>query len=82
MSKRREPQSSALSFMDCICCGFGAVLLLFILTAKRQIVVSTEDATQAQKAAETLQIAIDEAEAKDKALDKEISALNPKPDTN
>ena len=82
MSKRREPQSSALSFMDCICCGFGAVLLLFILTAKRQIVVSTEDATQSQKAAETLQIAIDEAEAQDKALDKEISALNPKPDTN
>lgn len=82
MAKRREPQSSALSFMDCICCGFGAVLLLFILTAKRQILVSSEDALQAQQAADTLQTAIDEAEAKDKALDKEISALDPKPDSN
>ncbi|MGB0416894.1 MAG: VWA domain-containing protein [Coraliomargarita sp.] len=82
MAKRREPQSSALSFMDCICCGFGAVLLLFILTAKRQVVVSSEDAMQAKQAAETLQVAIDEAESKNKALEKDISALDPRPDTN
>ncbi len=30
--KRRETEVFSLSFMDCICCGFGAVLLLFILT--------------------------------------------------
>jgi len=30
--KRRETEIFSLSFMDCICCGFGAVLLLFILT--------------------------------------------------
>lgn len=82
MAKRREPQSSALSFMDCICCGFGAVLLLFILTAKRQVVISSEDAMQAKQAAETLQVAIDEAESKNKALEKDISALDPRPDTN
>lgn len=80
--KRREAQSSALSFMDCICCGFGAVLLLFILTAKSQILVSSEDAQQSQEAAQTLQAAIEEAEAKQKALDKDISALDPQPDTN
>jgi hypothetical protein len=30
--KRRGTEIFSMSFMDCICCGFGAVLLLFILT--------------------------------------------------
>ncbi|WP_269523773.1 VWA domain-containing protein [Coraliomargarita parva] len=80
--KRREAQSSALSFMDCICCGFGAVLLLFILTAKQQIVFSEEDASQALEAAQTLHAAIEQAEARQKALDKDLSALDPQPGTN
>lgn len=82
MKKRREAQSSALSFMDCICCGFGAVLLLFILTAKKQITLSEEAASQSREAAQTLQAAIEESEAKQMALDKDISALDPQPDTN
>jgi hypothetical protein len=82
MKKRREAQSSALSFMDCICCGFGAVLLLFILTAKKQITMSNEEASQSLQAAHTLQAAIEEAEAQQKVLDKNISALDPQPDTN
>lgn len=81
MKKRREAQSSALSFMDVICCGFGAVLLLFILTAKKQIILSAEEASQSQEAAETLQAAIEEKEAEQKALHKEIEALDPQPDT-
>lgn len=68
--------------MDCICCGFGAVLLLFILTAKAQITESQEEATQSIEAADTLQAAIRETEAKQKALEKEIEALDPQPDTN
>lgn len=82
MKKRREAQSSALSFMDCICCGLGAVLLLFILTAKKQITESREEASQSVEAAETLQAAIRETEAKQKALDQRIEALDPQPDTN
>jgi hypothetical protein len=81
MSKRREAQSSALSFMDCICCGFGAVLLLFILTAKAQLTDSQEKATQSFNAAETLEAAIRETKAKNLALEKEIEALDPQPDT-
>lgn len=82
MKKRRESQSSALSFMDCICCGFGAVLLLFILTAKAQVVESQEEASQSREAADTLQAAIEETEARQKALEEEIEALDPQPDTN
>ena len=79
MPKRREAQSSALSFMDCICCGFGAVLLLFILTAKAQITDSQEKAKQSVNAAETLETAIHEAKARKLALEKEIEALDPQP---
>ena len=81
MHKRREAQSSALSFMDCICCGFGAVLLLFILTAKAQITDSQKKAMQSVNAAETLEAAIRETKAKKLALTEEIEALDPQPDT-
>ena len=81
MHKRREAQSSALSFMDCICCGFGAVLLLFILTAKAQITDSQEKAMQSVNAAETLEAAIRKTKAKKLALAEEIKALDPQPGT-
>ena len=77
MPKRREAQSSALSFMDCICCGFGAVLLLFILTAKAQITNSQEEAKQSINAADTLEAVIRETKAKKLALEEEIEALDP-----
>jgi hypothetical protein len=32
MIKRRSMEVFSLSFLDCLCCGFGAILLLFILT--------------------------------------------------
>lgn len=34
--KRRSPQVFSISFLDCICCGFGGVLLLFVLVAGKQ----------------------------------------------
>ena len=63
--------------MDCICCGFGAVLLLFILTAKKQTIARAEDSSQSLEAAETLQAAIEEAEQRQKALDTDLDALEP-----
>ena len=31
-SRRRNIQIFSLSFLDCICCGFGAIILLFVLS--------------------------------------------------
>jgi hypothetical protein len=81
MKHRRQAQSSALSFIDCICCGFGAVLLLFILTAKSQIVQKETEATQALAAVEVLQEAIAVAEEKQKSAETELASLDPQPDT-
>lgn len=44
--KRREFEVFSLSFLDCICCGFGAIILLFILSmgaAKRTVQKSRQD---------------------------------------
>lgn len=42
-AKRRETEVFSLAFLDCICCGFGAVLLVFILTiSKKQNVDRTD----------------------------------------
>ena len=82
MARRREAQSSTLSFMDCICCGFGAVLLLFILTAKNQIVESEAEALQAAEAMAELERAIVLAEARKRSLEAELAALDPQPDTD
>jgi hypothetical protein len=30
--RRRKAETFSLSFLDCICCGFGAVILIFVLT--------------------------------------------------
>lgn len=32
MKKKRDIEVFSLSFLDCICCGFGAIILLFVLT--------------------------------------------------
>ncbi len=34
--KRTTLQPFSLSFLDCICCGFGSVILLFVLTSGRK----------------------------------------------
>src|ERR1700745_2395164 len=32
MGRRRSVEVFSLSFLDCICCGFGAMILLLVLT--------------------------------------------------
>jgi hypothetical protein len=32
MKRKKTLDGFNLSFMDCICCGFGAIILLFVLT--------------------------------------------------
>jgi hypothetical protein len=48
-NKRRETEIFSLSFMDCICCGFGAVLLIFILTTGQRVDFSEEDLKDLKK---------------------------------
>lgn len=47
--RRRETEIYSLSFLDCICCGFGAVLLIFILTIARKTDVDKSDVDAARE---------------------------------
>ena len=50
--KRRETEVFSLSFLDVICCGFGAIILLLVLTEfgrPVQIEVSRENMNQQLK---------------------------------
>lgn len=42
MAKRRDIQAFSLSFLDCICCGFGAIILLLVLSKIYEPVVVEE----------------------------------------
>ena len=49
LGKRREFEVFTLSFLDCICCGFGAIILLLVVTEYGDPVrleVSKEDLEQ------------------------------------
>ena len=57
MIRRRPIEVFSLSFLDCLCCGFGAILLLFVLSigsgphgVEREVDVPTLRAMQAQLA--------------------------------
>lgn len=63
-SKRRETEVFSLAFLDCICCGFGAVILVFILTIsqKQDVDKSEVDEVRVQSSAATRNIAMTEDE--------------------
>jgi hypothetical protein len=46
--KRRDTEVFSLSFLDCICCGFGAVLLIFLLTIAKKTDVDKADVEAAR----------------------------------
>ncbi len=75
--RKRAAGSSALAFMDCICCGFGAVLLLFILTAKRQTIEITEESNSITYTIASLQAELSEESARLEAIQSELEVLDP-----
>ena len=40
--KKRQIEAFSLSFLDCICCGFGAIILLLVLSKIYEPVVVEE----------------------------------------
>ena len=42
MKKRRDIEIFSLSFLDCVCCGFGALILLLVLSKTAEPVIFEE----------------------------------------
>jgi len=53
MIRRRPTQVFSLAFLDCICCGFGAIILIFVLS------VSTQDKAKEEMLASLRRILAD-----------------------
>ncbi len=66
--RRRETEIFSLSFMDCICCGFGAVLLIFILTTGRRVDFSQQDLKDLQERVRKMDRAVSQEEEEIKKL--------------
>jgi hypothetical protein len=54
MIRRRPTQIFSLAFLDCICCGFGAVILLFVLSVDKQDKATQEARAQLRQEATAL----------------------------
>ena len=59
MIRRRSTPTFSLSFLDCICCGFGAIILIFVLTidSRQKEKIEALEALRKLLAAQLLQIA-------------------------
>lgn len=42
MKKRRNIETFSLSFLDCVCCGFGAIILLLVLSKTAEPIIFEE----------------------------------------
>jgi hypothetical protein len=78
MIRRRTAQTFSLSFLDCICCGFGAIILIFVLTIgsreKEKMEVLLE--LQRELAAQLAEMAkIRTAEEEVKRMEKQVTDL-------
>ncbi|HVZ64690.1 MAG TPA: hypothetical protein VG936_08980 [Lacunisphaera sp.] len=67
-AKRRETEVFSMAFLDCICCGFGAVLLIFVLTVAQQKNQDSESLDQ-------LQERVNQLSSKVKASQSDVAAL-------
>lgn len=75
MKKKRsskEPEAFGLSFLDCICCGFGAVLLIFVLTAGKKANILKDQEDSIQQIITRLASEIEQEKEKSETLEKSL----------
>jgi hypothetical protein len=71
---RREFETIGLSFLDAICCGFGAILLLFVIARGVEPKVIERDAQTLRAELRVLEEEEKELTARRKALEAELAA--------
>jgi len=74
MKKRRDIEVFSLSFLDCICCGFGAVILLFVLSKQAEPVVLERQSEDLTKVIEKLEEELFELRGTTRTLNRELTA--------
>jgi len=86
---RRETGAAGLSFLDCICCGFGAVILLLVIVKVHDPIFTREQQVELvaliaqlkaqildiEQDTEAVQVELDDARSETKRLESEANAL-------
>lgn len=70
--RQREGESAGLSFLDCICCGFGAVILLLVIVKIRQPVVLEERGAELLSTAAHLQAVLVDLLAQNRQAEEDL----------
>ncbi|MDI1319357.1 MAG: hypothetical protein PSW75_04075 [bacterium] len=73
-AKRRDTEVFSMAFLDCICCGFGAVLLIYILTVAQQKNRDSETLEQVQARVNALASQAKASQAEFDSLEKMLAA--------
>jgi hypothetical protein len=87
--RRRDVGGAGLSFLDCICCGFGAVILLLVIVKVHDPIFTEEQRVElialiaqlkaqildVERDTESLQSELETAESETERLESEASAL-------
>lgn len=75
MSRRkRDVEVFGLSFLDCICCGFGAIVLLLVLSKSAEPTISDQTTQELAAREAQLRLLAEEIAGKNKAMDDEVAA--------
>ena len=71
MKPRRSIEIFSLSFLDCICCGFGALILLLVLSKTAEPVIFEQYSEDLEQHAADLQVQLSELHGQNHALNRE-----------
>jgi len=71
-TRRRDFEIFSLSFLDCICCGFGAIILLFVLSKFAEPIIIEEVREDLQSVIIRLEEEIFEIRGETQVLNREL----------
>jgi hypothetical protein len=74
--RRRDIQIFSLSFLDCICCGFGAVILLFVLSKFAEPLIIEEIRVDLEAKIVRLEAELVEIRGETAILNRDLAAKN------
>ena len=75
MKKKRDDNITSLSFLDCICCGFGGIILLLVITKMFEPVRLSEDIQKSQDTLAIIQVELEDTLQKIQSLQSESEEL-------
>ncbi len=73
---RREAETVSISFLDVICCGFGAIILLLMITKLVEPVVLEETRVDLQAVVADLQARLFEIRGETKVMNRDLTVKN------